>query len=296
MRWFVVTSLIGDRLRVFVSSTIKECAAERTVVRNAILSINHDPILFEDVGARPHPPRDVYMARLELSQIFIGIYRESYGWTAPDMDVSGLEDEYRLASTRGMDRLIYIYEKPSSREPKLQILIDEAKNAGITVARYSDPVELEDRVRNDLTAVISSRFVDQAGVLQEAANPADVLESIVPNPVHRLRRPDVEGDLIDKLNAAGRVVVTAPIGGGKTILLAQMSEENGWVFVDGQGLSRVDMLARAANAFRNRLGRPLVPFTTEPAAIKELVKNWNRTSRRDPRCRWRVRIRWFCGK
>ena len=174
-----------------------------------------------------------------------------------------------------MDRLIYIYEKPSSREPKLQILIDEAKNAGITVARYSDPVELEDRVRNDLTAVISSRFVDQAGVLQEAANPADVLESIVPNPVHRLRRPDVEGDLIDKLNAAGRVVVTAPIGGGKTILLAQMSEENGWVFVDGQGLSRVDMLARAANAFRNRLGRPLVPFTTEPAAIKELVKNWN---------------------
>ena len=57
---FVVISLTVDRLRVFVNSTITECAAERTVVREAIRSVNHEPILFEDVGARPHPPREVY--------------------------------------------------------------------------------------------------------------------------------------------------------------------------------------------------------------------------------------------
>ena len=62
-----------DHLRVFVSSTIKECAAERASVRDAIRSLNHEPVLFEDVGARPYPPREVYTARLEISQIFVGI-------------------------------------------------------------------------------------------------------------------------------------------------------------------------------------------------------------------------------
>ena len=111
---FAVTSLTIDRLRVFVSSTIKECAAERAVVRDAIRAINHEPILFEDIGARPHPPRELYEARLEISQIFVGIYRESYGWIAPDMDVSEIEDEFRLAAARGMDRLVYVYQTSSA--------------------------------------------------------------------------------------------------------------------------------------------------------------------------------------
>ena len=270
-----MTSLTADRLRVFVSSTIKECAEERAVVRGAICSINHEPILFEDIGARPYPPRDLYKARLEISQIFVGIYKESYGWIAPGMDISGLEDEFRLAAERGIDRLIYIYQTPSSRDPKLKILIDEAKNAGITLAFYTDPEQLRDRVRNDLTAVVSNRFFDQAVVLREAPKPEEVLDSLVPNPMHRLRRPNVEKTLIDTLNECGRIVVTAPIGGGKTILLTQLSVENGWVFVDGQGLNRLDLLARAANAIRERLGHPPVTLTTEPAAIQELLKSWD---------------------
>ena len=192
---FVVIPLTVDRLKVFVSSTIKECATERAAVRDAIRSINHEPILFEDIGARPHPPRDVYKARLEISQIFVGIYKESYGWIAPEMDVSGVEDEFRLAAAQGMNRLIYIYKTPSSRDPQLQILIDEAKNAGITLATYTKPAQLKDRVRNDLTAVVSNRFADQAVVLREAPKPEEVLDSLIPNTKHRLRRPDVEGGL-----------------------------------------------------------------------------------------------------
>ena len=272
---FVVIPLPVDRLKVFVSSTIKECATERAAVRDAIRSINHEPILFEDIGARPHPPRDVYKARLEISQIFVGIYKKSYGWIAPEMDVSGVEDEFRLAAAQSMDRLIYIYKTPSSRDPKLQILIDEAKNAGITLAAYTNPAQLKDRVRDDLTAVVSNRFADQAVILREAPKPEEVLDSLIPNTKHRLRRPDVEGVLIDTLNECGRIVVTAPFGGGKTILLAQLSAEKGWVFVDGQGLNRLDLLARTANAFRQRLARPPVTLATEQAAIQELLKSWD---------------------
>ena len=102
--------------------------------------------------------------------------------------------------------------------------------------------------------------------------------------MHRFRRPDVERGLIDTLNECGRIIVTAPIGGRKTILLAQLSVEKGWVFVDGQGLTRLDLLARAANAFRECLGRPPVTLTTEQAAIQELTEELGRTSRHDPRC------------
>jgi hypothetical protein len=76
------------RLRVFVSSTIQELAPERAVVRRAIEELHLTPVLFE-LGARPHPPRTLYRAYLEQSDIFVGIYWQSYGWVAPDMDVSG---------------------------------------------------------------------------------------------------------------------------------------------------------------------------------------------------------------
>ena len=79
---------------------------------------------------------------------------------------------------------------------------------------------------------------------------------------------------MDTLNNVGRIVVTAPFGGGKTILLAQMSAEKGWIFIDGQGLNRLDLLARAANVIRKRLNRPPVTLTTEQAAIQELLKSW----------------------
>jgi hypothetical protein len=40
----------------------------------------------------------VYRAYLAQSQVFVGVYWQSYGWVAPGDQVSGLEDEYRLAA------------------------------------------------------------------------------------------------------------------------------------------------------------------------------------------------------
>jgi tetratricopeptide (TPR) repeat protein len=269
-----VLSASPDRLRVFVSSTIKECAEERAVIRDAIKSINHDPVLFEDIGARPHPPRELYTARLEESQIFVGVYRESYGWIASDMDVSGVEDEFRIATRRGMDRLVYVYESPTHRDAKLDSLLKVAERSGITFALYGRPDQLRDMVRNDITAVVSSRFIDQAIVSREAPTPAELLDSLLPNPDHRLRRPTVERNLLQALRDAGRLLVTAPLGGGKTVLLAQLAAENGWVFVDGQGLGRLDLLARVVNAVRERLQRRPVTFTNEQSATQELLRLW----------------------
>jgi Domain of unknown function (DUF4062) len=56
--------------------------------------------VWSEPGARPHPPRRAYRACLEQSQVFVGIYWQQYGWVAPGMEISGLEDEYRLAAGR----------------------------------------------------------------------------------------------------------------------------------------------------------------------------------------------------
>jgi len=53
-------------------------------------------VLFE-LGARPHPPRELYRAYLAQSDVFIGLYWQRYGQVNPGMAVSGLEEEFELA-------------------------------------------------------------------------------------------------------------------------------------------------------------------------------------------------------
>jgi hypothetical protein len=54
-----------QRLRVFVSSTLRELAAEREAARAAVTGLRLVPVMFE-LGARPYPPRPVYRAYLAL--------------------------------------------------------------------------------------------------------------------------------------------------------------------------------------------------------------------------------------
>ena len=85
-----------QRLRVFISSTLRELAAERATIRDVITRLSLTPVMFE-LGARPHPPRALYRSYLDQSHVFLGIYWQSYGWVAPEESVSGIEDEYRLS-------------------------------------------------------------------------------------------------------------------------------------------------------------------------------------------------------
>jgi hypothetical protein len=83
-----------QRVRVFISSTLGELAAERAAARRAIARLHQVPVWYEP-GARPHPPRSMYRAYLQQSQIFVGICWQRYGWVAPGMEISGLEDAGR---------------------------------------------------------------------------------------------------------------------------------------------------------------------------------------------------------
>ena len=145
-----------QRLRVFVSSTLQELAAERQAVRDAVTRLRLVPVMFE-LGARPHPPRQVYRSYLAQSQVFVGVYWQSYGWVAPGEQVSGLEDEYLLSA--GLPRLIYVKSPAAERESRLAEMLTRIRDDGdVSYQHFSAAAELQRLVENDLAVLLSERF------------------------------------------------------------------------------------------------------------------------------------------
>ncbi len=149
-----------QRLRVFVSSTLRELAHERTVTRRSIESLRLTPVMFE-LGARPHAPRDLYRAYLAQSDVFVAIYGRSYGWVAPGEDVSGLEDEYVLSA--GMPKLVYVLATDEPREAALERLLERVRQDDQASYRYVEGAEeLAELLANDLAVLLSERFFTRA--------------------------------------------------------------------------------------------------------------------------------------
>jgi uncharacterized protein DUF4062 len=145
-----------QRVRVFISSTLDELAAERAAAREAITQLRLTPVLFES-GARPYPPRELYRAYLAQSDIFVGLYWQRYGWVAPSMQVSGLEDEYQLAGNK--PKLIYLKTPAPAREPRLQVLLDHIRAEEVaSYQKFATPEELRERLANDLALLLTERF------------------------------------------------------------------------------------------------------------------------------------------
>jgi Domain of unknown function (DUF4062) len=146
-----------QRLRVFVSSTLGELADERAAVARAITALRLTPVMFE-LGARPHPPRDLYRAYLDQSDIFVGLYWQRYGWIGPGMEISGLEDEFELSES--LPRLLYVKGPAPDREARLDAMLERIKAEGADSYRpFGTARELGRLVRDDLALLLSERFV-----------------------------------------------------------------------------------------------------------------------------------------
>jgi uncharacterized protein DUF4062 len=159
-----------QRVRVFISSTLGELAAERAAARRAITRLHLVPVWYES-GARPHPPRSMYRAYLAQSQVFVGIYWQRYGWVAPGMEISGLEDEHRLAAGKPM--LLYLKRPAPDLEPRLAAMIESIRAAGtVSYRTFTTPRELERLLADDLAVLLSESFAGAAASV--AAPPASL--------------------------------------------------------------------------------------------------------------------------
>lgn len=224
-----------QRLRVFISSTIEELREERRAVREAVESLRLIPVFFE-AGARPHPPRELYRAYLDQSDIFVGIYAGSYGWVAPEMTVSGLEDEYLLSS--GRPQLIYIKDVPE-RDARLTRLLDGIRGSGaVSYQKFSTPAQLAEQLRNDLALLLSERFAARRAVVTGIALPA-MRNATIGRDAERaelrelLLRPDV-----------GMVTVTGTGGTGKSHLALRVAHDVQPLMADGARFVALAPVAR----------------------------------------------------
>jgi predicted ATPase len=220
-----------QRVRVFVSSSLRELEAERRAVRDAVTALRLVPVMFE-AGARPYPPRSVYRAYLAQSQVFVGIYWQSYGQVAPGEQVSGLEDEYRLSA--GLPRLIYVKSPAPGREPRLSALLTRIEDeGGVSYEHFVDPAELQQLVENDLAVLLSARF-EMTGPGQAAAGEAP-LAGAVPVSATPLLGREQEAATVEDLVArdgARLVTLTGPGGVGKTRLMVEAARRLGPGFAD----------------------------------------------------------------
>ncbi len=261
-----------QRLRVFISSTLVELEAERKAVKAAIEKLRLIPVLFEG-GARPHAPQDLYRAYLGQSQVFVGIYAASYGWVGPGMDISGLEDEFRLSGS--LPRLIYVKNGVSERDPRLQGMLDQLKSDGsVAFQKFSTPEELGEQVQNDLAVLFSERFGEKEHEEGSVWSPTKL-------PVLRGESVGREDDLqrlqeliLHESNAL--VTVTGPGGTGKSRICLLLGHKVHDRFMDGVvfvPLAAISDLGLVAQAIASALGAYDNGRRSAVAVLKDVISN-----------------------
>src|SRR5262249_41512217 len=150
-----------QRVRVFISSTLGELAAERAAARRAITRLHLVPVFYE-AGARPHPPRSMYRAYLKQSPGVVGVYWQGYGGGGAGRGISGLEDEFGLAAGKPM--LLYLKRPAPELEPRLAAMIGGIRAAGtVSYRSFGTPRELERLLADDLAVLLSERFAGEPG-------------------------------------------------------------------------------------------------------------------------------------
>jgi predicted ATPase len=209
---------------------MQELAPERHAVREAIESLHLTPVMFE-LGARPYPPRALYRAYLEQSDVFVGLYWESYGWVAPAEEVSGLEDEYRLSGDR--PKLIYIKAPAPNRQPRLTELIARIQGADVSYRPFGSADELRTLVADDLAVLLTERF---AASVEVAVEPRSRPTAPLPRPTTRLIGRDTDvAQVLDLLvdPDVRMVTIVGPGGIGKSRLAVAVAEGAKQRYPDG---------------------------------------------------------------
>ncbi len=149
---------------IFVSSVQKELAVERQAIRDfirgdALLGRYFDAFLFEDLPANDQTPDQLYIAEVDRSAVYLGIFSNEYGWEDAE-GISPTEREFDHATLRKKNRLVFVKGTDDShRHDKMKALIRKAERQ-LTRRRFVDIADLRGKVYASLI-----RHLEHRGVL-----------------------------------------------------------------------------------------------------------------------------------
>ena len=148
---------------------------------------------------------------------------------------------------RGLPCFVYIHIDTADRDPRLGSIISEIQEQSrITYCLYGNDRELYERVRNDIEAEVTHRFVRSEEVAQTSSGAE--IEAILRGQT-LVTRPEIEHDILHALRDPGIVQIVGDPGSGKTTLIASTSKNHGFVFISAANLSPLEL----ANAIASKL-------------------------------------------
>ena len=215
----------GHPISDFASSSARRSSSWRRSAQPSpepSASLGLAPVMFE-LGARPHPPQELYRAYLAESDIFIGLYWQSYGWIGPGMDISGLEDEFRLSRGQAETAVSEGTRTRSSAAAVRDDRPDPRHRRPHAYRTFRSSRELGRLVRDDLALLLSERFAQSAPGSAQRLEPTEAAPrrslpvpstSLIGQPI-RHRRAVVS--MLESPHIR-LVTLTGPGGSGKTRL------------------------------------------------------------------------------
>ncbi len=145
-----------NKIKIFISSVLKELMNERLAVQEAIaennfLSSHFEVEMWEEFPPMAVPSRKAYIEKMKECDIYIGLFGNEYG-TPEEDGLSPTEREYRQAKADGKYILVFLKGKADAeRDHKLKELLKEFKgHRGYSYKRFENYIELKDWARKGL--------------------------------------------------------------------------------------------------------------------------------------------------
>jgi hypothetical protein len=136
-------------MRVFISSVRTGLEAERDALPALIEATGHEAVRFEDFGAQPEPSREVCIAAVRSSDVYVLLLGPNYGYVFPETGQSATHDEWVAAVQQGMPKLVFRKNVPDGEtEPRQAEFIETVRDyaTGVFYATYGDVADLMPQV------------------------------------------------------------------------------------------------------------------------------------------------------
>jgi len=171
-----------ERLKVFISSTMKDLQEERKLIDQAISQLRFQALRAETIGAQSVSPREACLMMAQECDVYLGILGGRYGYIPPNESSSVTEMEFDEAKRLGKPILLY-RKQVEDVEPRQKEFIGRIGDfdEGVLWREFSQrdvPGRLSEWVKDDVAQMVTTMLRDRIVSAPQAAPKGVLLASL----------------------------------------------------------------------------------------------------------------------